>query len=162
LDAILGKGKDNGIIIEQIQKAFPQLHFWIDRGWPPSCASARITPVIGSESLGLNWRRQLAELQGPWILSLDFNSQGYLGPKSLLEEPAWWPPQVILMSLAKVGSRSGPDWPLLHAFKQRYPHICWIAAGGVQSPDDLSRLQALGIHRALVATALHYGLIPPG
>jgi phosphoribosylformimino-5-aminoimidazole carboxamide ribotide isomerase len=158
LDAIQGNS-DNGIIIERIHQEFPLLHLWIDRGWPPISPSSNITPVIGSESLDQDWKSKLATLRSPWILSLDFNAQGYLGPAGLLKEPSWWPPSVILMSLAKVGTRSGPDWPRLTAFTQSYPNICWIAAGGISSPQDLERLKALGIQHALVATALHYGLI---
>ncbi|MFN3919585.1 MAG: HisA/HisF-related TIM barrel protein [Methylohalobius sp.] len=160
LDAILGLA-DNGIIIERIQKSFPHLHLWLDRGWPPIEPSAHATPVVGSESLGQNWKLKLAMLQGPWILSLDFNENGFLGPETLLEEPTWWPSSVILMTMAKIGSRSGPDWPRLIAFKQRYPKTHWIAAGGICSPYDLTRLKALGISHALVASALHYGLIQP-
>lgn len=160
LDAILGLA-DNGIIIGHIQKSFPHLHLWIDRGWPPIEPSARATPVIGSESLGQNWKSKLATLQGPWILSLDFNESGFLGPETLLEEPTWWPSSVILMTMAKIGSQSGPDWLRLTAFKQRYPETRWIAAGGICSPYDLARLKALGINHALVASALHYGLIQP-
>ncbi|GAB6067780.1 HisA/HisF-related TIM barrel protein [Methylothermus subterraneus] len=159
LDGILGEQKDNGIIIARLQKAFPHLHFWIDRGWPPIAPSANVIPVIGSESLGEDWKAKLAALQGPWILSLDFDAKGFLGPKALLEEPEWWPKSIILMTLAKVGRRSGPDWTRLADFQQRYPNINWIAAGGICAPSDLTRLEALGIRQALVASALHYGLI---
>ncbi len=158
LDAILGM-PDNGIIIERIRQEFPHLHLWIDRGWPPIFPTPRVTPVICSESLDQAWRSKLAMLKGSWILSLDFNVQGYVGPKELLKAPNYWPPSVILMSLAKVGTRSGPDWQRLTAFARRYPNTCWIAAGGISSSQDLERLQTLGIRHALVATALHYGLI---
>lgn len=160
LDAILEK-KDNGIIISRIRRAFPHLHLWVDRGWPPIEPSAGLTPVVGSESLGPDWKHALARIKEPWILSLDFSASGFLGPEDLLEEPARWPPAVILMTLAKVGSQSGPDWPRLTTFKHRYPKTCWIAAGGIRGSQDLTRLKRLGIGLALVASALHYGLIRP-
>ncbi len=160
LDAILKTG-DNGIIISRIHQTFPHLHLWVDRGWPPIKPTTHITPVIGSESLGPDWKRALAALKAPWILSLDFSATGFLGHQDLLKEPAWWPPAVILMTLTKVGSQSGPDWSRLTAFKQRYPDTCWIAAGGISSSQDLIRLKELGIKQALVASALHYGLIRP-
>lgn len=160
LDAILKTG-DNGIIISRIRNTYPHLHLWVDRGWPPIKPTAHITPVIGSESLGSDWKHTLAALQDPWILSLDFGAKGFLGCEDLLQEPTRWPPMVILMTLDKVGSRSGPDWSRLTAFTQRYPNTCWIAAGGICSSQDLTRLKALSIHRALVASALHYGLIRP-
>lgn len=160
LDAILKTG-DNGIIISRIRQTFPHLHLWVDRGWPPIKPTAHLTPVIGSESLGPDWRRALATLKDPWILSLDFSATGFLGREDLLQEPVWWPPWVILMTLAKVGSQSGPDWSRLTAFKQHHPDTCWIAAGGISSSQDLTRLKELGISRALVASALHYGLIRP-
>ncbi|MCX8049413.1 MAG: HisA/HisF-related TIM barrel protein [Methylohalobius sp.] len=160
LDAI-EREPDNGITISRLGQTFPHLCLWVDRGWPPVKPKLGLIPVVGSESLGPDWRQALAMVQKPWILSLDFNAQGFLGPKDLLQEPKYWPPTVILMTLAKVGSQAGPDWPRLAAFKRQYPHIHWIAAGGVSSPQDLTRLQRLGIGGVLVARALHYGLIRP-
>ncbi len=158
LDAILQTG-DNGIIIERIHQAFPHLHLWVDRGWPPIHSTSRITPVIGSESLGPGWKHALATLKGSWILSLDFSATDFLGPQDLLEASEWWPPLVILMTLAKVGSQSGPDWARLRTFTKRYPNTNWIAAGGIRHQQDLLRLKKFGIRRALVASAIHYGRI---
>lgn len=156
LDAILNQG-DNGIIIAAIRRRFPQLTLWIDRGWPPYPPSLAIVPVIGSESLPQAWRPHLARLPSPWILSLDFGAQGFIGPEDLLASPQFWSDRVIVMSLTQVGGSSGPDWQRLRRLTRRHPGIEWIAAGGIRNQADLAGLRRLNVHRALVATALHQG-----
>ncbi len=159
LDAILDQG-DNGIIIERIRRRFPALTLWIDRGWPPHPATAGVVPVIGSESLPRDWRRHLPRLAPPWILSLDFGRETFLGPEDLLHCPHLWPRQVIVMSLDRVGESTGPDRERLHRLSRRFPTIDWIAAGGIRSQADLIELEGLNVRRALVATALHQGTLP--
>jgi phosphoribosylformimino-5-aminoimidazole carboxamide ribotide isomerase len=39
------------------------------------------------------------------------------------------------------------------------PHVALFAGGGVRGPDDLARLADAGCDGALVATALHDGLL---
>ncbi len=155
LDRISGQG-DNGIIIEAIRRRFPGLTLWIDAGWPPARAGGGIVPVIGSETLPAD-----ARLPGDqdWILSLDFDTAGFRGPAWLLRQPQCWPDTVILMSLPQVGSGQGPDWTRLAHFQRHFPHIRWIAAGGIRHQDDLVRLEERGIRTALVATALHRGTL---
>ncbi len=159
LDAILNQG-DNGIIIDRIRHRFPDLTLWIDRGWPPHPAAPGTIPVIGSESLSQDWHRHLSRLPNPWILSLDFNAESFLGPPDLLHCVHAWPAKVIVMSLSRVGESSGPDWERLRRLTRRFPAVEWIAAGGIRHPDDLTELERLNVHRALVATALHQGTLP--
>ncbi len=160
LDAILKQG-DNGIIIERIRCRFPGLTLWLDRGWPPHPTSPGLVPVIGSESLTRDWHRHLSRLPNPWILSLDFSAERFLGPGDLLHCPHAWPEKVIVMSLSRVGESSGPDWERLRRLTRRFPAIDWIAAGGIRNPADLAELEGLNVRRALVATALHQGTLPP-
>ncbi|MBN2701658.1 MAG: HisA/HisF-related TIM barrel protein [Methylohalobius sp. ZOD2] len=161
LDALLKTG-DNGIIISRIRQRFPRLHLWVDRGWPPLRPTPTITPVIGSESLGADWKTAIAP-RAPysWILSLDFGTEGLYGPRDLLQEASYWPSSVIVMTLDRVGSRSGPDWRRLEDFRDQHPAKSWIAAGGIRDPLDLARLKSLGIGRTLIASALHDGSIRP-
>jgi phosphoribosylformimino-5-aminoimidazole carboxamide ribotide isomerase len=114
-----------------------------------------LVPVLGSESMAAAQLAQLEERRADAILSLDFFGERFAGPPALLEQPALWPERVILMTLGQVGSQAGPDWPRLESYIKRYPQTRWIAAGGVRHADDLRRLAGMGIHAALVATALH-------
>ncbi len=159
LDAILQQG-DNGIIIERVRRRFPHLTLWLDRGWPPHPTSPELVPVIGSESLPPDWQRHLSRLPSPWILSLDFGREKFLGPEDLLHCPQAWPETVIVMSLNRVGESAGPDRERLRWLTRRFPAIDWIAAGGIRHQGDLIELEGMNIRRALVATALHQGTLP--
>src|SRR5215203_2024938 len=46
---------------------------------------------------------------GDAILSLDFRGEDFVGPPSLLDDPSLWPCAVIAMTLARVGTSTGPD-----------------------------------------------------
>ncbi len=94
------------------------------------------------------------------ILSLDFFGDGlFRGPKSVLDQPNLWPRRVIVMTLAKVGSGSGPDFDRLAEIKAKAGDRDIVAAGGVRDEDDIRALAALGVSAALVATSLHNGAL---
>lgn len=59
------------------------------------------------------------------------------------------------MSLAHVGTNQGTDIQLLTKIKQNASTFKLYAAGGVRGVEDLYTLQSIGIHGALIATALH-------
>lgn len=158
LDAIMTE-KDNGIIYSEIRSRFPHITLWIDRGWPPLPGHPGQIPVIGSESLPQDWKPLLAATKPPWILSLDFDVNELKGPPDLLQCTEFWPGKVIVMSLSRVGSRAGPDLARLSSLIRKNPGRQWIAAGGIRNHQDLKQLQALGVHTALVASALHHGTL---
>ncbi|HEX5538187.1 MAG TPA: HisA/HisF-related TIM barrel protein, partial [Methylophilaceae bacterium] len=114
--------------------------------------------IIASESLrSLDDYLALCErCAGSGILSLDFTEHGYRGPAALLENPALWPASIIAMTLAKVGSNAGPDQHKLAQIMGTSNRQIY-AAGGVRDIDDLRMLKHMGIHGALVASALHAG-----
>ncbi|MCI0399964.1 MAG: HisA/HisF-related TIM barrel protein [Gammaproteobacteria bacterium] len=164
LDAIEGVA-DNTNIIEELCAAFPSLTFWIDSG-----------PVVDTEvirNLGGRWKAVVgseyqqdlqtlsAHLQRcpPPILSLDFVEDRLQGPKGVLEIPALWPPEIIVVSLNRVGTLQGPDLERLATIKTLAPGKSIYAAGGVRHENDLWALEVIGITGALVATALHSGHI---
>jgi phosphoribosylformimino-5-aminoimidazole carboxamide ribotide isomerase len=91
------------------------------------------------------------------ILSLDFRGDAFLGPASLLNEADIWPTDVIVMTLARVGSASGPDMNCLTTVKSRAANRKVYAAGGVRDASDLALLARTKIAGALVATSLHNG-----
>lgn len=168
LDAIEGRG-DAREALEHIRSAFPSLALWIDNGCADAAAAGRFLDrhpgdrlVLGSESLrDVNVLEDLRA--GPRIvLSLDFRGDAFQGPADLLERPQAWPDAVIVMTLARVGSREGPDWARLSEIRALAGRRRVFAAGGVRGRDDLEALARLGAAGALVASALHDGRLSAG
>jgi phosphoribosylformimino-5-aminoimidazole carboxamide ribotide isomerase len=67
--------------------------------------------------------------------------------------------EVIVLDLARVGSGAGPDVGLISQIHAAFPDLQLLAGGGVREPGDLRALGAAGAAGALVATALHRGVI---
>jgi phosphoribosylformimino-5-aminoimidazole carboxamide ribotide isomerase len=164
LDALMGR-EPQSEALHRLALAFPDLRFWVDRGWPAcgnggfSWAGENFTTVIGSESLDDARLPRLTEATKPFVLSLDFRNGRLLGPISLLAQPALWPETIIVMSLSHVGGDAGPDFERLGEFRQRHPERHCVAAGGVRDARDLASLNDMGIAAALMASALHSGTI---
>ncbi|WP_343057333.1 HisA/HisF-related TIM barrel protein [Chthonobacter rhizosphaerae] len=159
LDAIEGRG-GNRPLAAALLKARPGLEIWLDEGaadaaMAAGAAAMGVRPVIGSESQ--TGPETLAAAGPDAVLSLDFRD-GFVGPEAILTTPSAWPRDVIVMTLARVGTDGGPDEARLSAVREAAgPGRRVFAAGGVRGEDDLVRLKAAGIAGALVATALHDG-----
>lgn len=69
---------------------------------------------------------------------------------------------VIVLDLARVGSSAGADEELMREMRAALPGVNLIAGGGVRDQSDLDRLAAAGANGALVATAVHRGVIGRG
>ena len=69
---------------------------------------------------------------------------------------------VIVLDLARVGSSGGADDAMMREMRAALPGVDLIAGGGVRDQADLDRLAAAGANGALVATALHRGVIGRG
>jgi phosphoribosylformimino-5-aminoimidazole carboxamide ribotide isomerase len=93
------------------------------------------------------------------ILSLDYRGDVFVGPAALLNSTGSWPSKVIVMTLARVGSATGPDIDRLTGIKALVADKRIFAAGGVRNADDLAKLAQAGIAGALVATSLHNGAL---
>ncbi|MGF1612112.1 MAG: HisA/HisF-related TIM barrel protein [Kiloniellales bacterium] len=167
LDAIQGRG-DNASVVVAIARAFPDLTLWLDSGFCRQTACRRWLDqgpgklVLGSESQSdLSLLRRLLEGgdAGRVVLSLDFRAERFMGPQDLLDRSELWPDAVIVMTLARVGSGSGPDLERLAAITTQAGERRVYAAGGLRDAADLTALQGLGIAGVLVATALHDGRI---
>jgi phosphoribosylformimino-5-aminoimidazole carboxamide ribotide isomerase len=162
LDAIEGRG-DNGAALRQIRLGCPSVSLWVDNGIADAAAAARWLNVgIGSLVLGSETQSDASlvrSLRGDdrIILSLDFRGAAFLGPSDILDTPSAWPTKVIAMTLARVGSGTGPDVDRLAAIRRIAPGRRIYAAGGVRDAADLAALAHAGIAGALVATALHDG-----
>jgi phosphoribosylformimino-5-aminoimidazole carboxamide ribotide isomerase len=160
LDAIRGDG-DNLPALRRIRAAFPALLMWVDNGAADGAAIGALihadlgAPVIGSESQHDSDLIAQHARSRRIVLSLDFRGNAFQGPQEILNEPALWPSRVIVMTLARVGSGTGPDLERLAAIRSITGGREIYAAGGVRDADDLSALKAAGASGALVATALH-------
>ncbi len=140
---------------------------WLDAGFADEASLVaalehpRLRPVLGSES-----QRDevlLRRFMGfpDLVLSLDFSPGGFRGPEAILSDATLWPQTIIVMTLARVGSGTGPDLERLQEIKARAGNRTIIAAGGIRHEDDLRRLAESGIAGALIATALHDGALTP-
>ena len=155
-------------IIDEIANHFPQLEIWLDTGFHnetsiKSYQTTNIRPVLGSESL--NSIEQYLALSSaskrPAILSLDYKDALFQGIQDLSTNASLWPENVIVMTLNKVGSNTGPDMAKLASIKQQSKQSNIYAAGGIRGNADLEALKVSGIHGALVASALHNGALTP-
>ena len=158
LDAIAKRG-GHGRAIAGLATRFPRLEPWVDAGVVDAAGMAAVErtgarAVLGSESQA---DARLLAGAGRAILSLDMRGAERLDPAALFERPELWPEDVIVMTLARVGSGQGPDLEALADVRQRAPGRRIWAAGGVRGIDDLLELRRIGCAGVLVATALHDG-----
>jgi phosphoribosylformimino-5-aminoimidazole carboxamide ribotide isomerase len=116
--------------------------------------------------------RLVAELpDGGLILSVDLRDGRVLSPDAQLaglpatdalarlHRPGLR--EAIVLDLARVGSGAGPDVGLIAELHAAFPDLGLLAGGGVRTIDDLQALDGAGAAGALVATALHRGVIGP-
>src|SRR5262249_37665319 len=125
-----------------------------------TAAPAGTRPVFGSETLAS--AGELANASeifgaGKIVLSLDYRDGRFMGPIEIEQRPGLWPDHIILMTLDRVGTGTGPDFDALEGLVQRAKGRRVFAAGGVRDEHDLARLQSIGVSGVLIATALHDG-----
>ncbi|WAR43521.1 HisA/HisF-related TIM barrel protein [Methylomonas rapida] len=157
LNAITGTD-DHQALIAAVLAAHPEIEFWLDDGSPLSRLQSpvpNLKQVIGTESQ----QEPPGLTQHDYILSLDFKNERASGPASWFSESRYWPSTVIAMTLHRVGSNNGPDFDKLVQLRQSHPDKRLVAAGGIRNYADLVQLKAMGVHTALLATALHAGAI---
>lgn len=163
LDAITGQG-NNWLAINDVINKNQTIQFWVDAGQKlqdiSSYDDTNYRVIIGTESQTVQADKAFLNNLNKTILSLDYCSDNtFSGPLDFLEETEFWPQQIIIMILARVGSLSGPDFEKLKYFCVKYPEKSIIAAGGVRNEVDLLNLKEIGVKHALVASALHSGTI---
>lgn len=162
IQSIENTGRHHQEILKDIKHHFPHLTIWVDAGinavekanqW----VSLGAQVVLGSESFQTIEQYSLISkhLNNAFTLSLDFLAKGYAGPDTLLRQSQFWPKEVIMMTLAKVGENSGVDINTIKRIMQNNQQLHFYAAGGVRHFDDLSQLSALNVKGALIASALH-------
>ena len=165
LNAIQRLDSDVGIhqsIIAEIQQAFPQLSIWVDAGIrrlddAKQWQSMNVSLVLGTESIEslASYLAIVNALPDRTVLSLDFMPDGYQGLDVFLQSTEYWPQDVIVMTLSQVGAQKGVAIEILSRLAQRGQHHHLYAAGGVRNLADIDLIKHLGIHGALIATALH-------
>ena len=163
LDAIGGRAPDIALYT-RLAEAHPGCRVWVDcgiegpAGIEPLRAVAALCPVVGSETLADGSLLDDPVFQRDGVLSLDFRGDDFIGDPAVLEATGNWPAQLIVMTLARVGSGLGPDLSRLSRIIARAgPERRVFAAGGLRGPEDLAALNALGVAGILVASALHDG-----
>ena len=164
IDAIEGR-KPNHHAVDRLSASVGEI--WIDAGLSDEDSilsmleHGNVHTVIGSENQSSAALVRRFRDDPRAILSLDFFADGYRGVEGLLDQPNLWPARVIVMTLARVGSGTGPDFVRLEEIKRRAGDRFVYAAGGVRNEADLNRLAEMGIAGALVASALHDGSLTP-
>lgn len=187
LSNIQNSTKSNNIdVIASIAQHYPHLTLWVDAGisnmaeldlWsrlnspskpnlsskPSLSSQPGVKLILGSENFSSieQYLPIYHANNSQVILSLDFMPNGYQGPSALLENTSYWPQDVIIMSLAHVGANQGVNLQLLTQTQAKAGDFNLYAAGGVRDITDLNALKSLGIHGALIATALHSRQLTP-
>ena len=165
INAIQKTGNHKNTVLE-ITKNFSNLEIWLDAGFDNEASinayqALNIKPVLGTESLSniAQYQALSSASQHRAILSLDYKDECFQGSQDLLSDASLWPNDVIVMTLNKVGSNTGPDLAKLASIKTQSKHSNIYAAGGVRNTADLEALKASRISGALVASALHNGAL---
>ena len=69
--------------------------------------------------------------------------------------------EIILLDLAKIGSLHGGSGADYQEIRAHYPKLTLVIGGGVKDINDITTLDEQGFNGALIATALHKGMIQP-
>jgi phosphoribosylformimino-5-aminoimidazole carboxamide ribotide isomerase len=171
LDAIAGESSHADLLADLVAVGS---NVWLDAGiTTPDAAQAQIdrgvgSVILGSESLvAINHLAALADRVGPTrlIVSLDHRggrllSHGDIDRESLIAAALQAGiDRMIVLDLAQVGASAGPPLALLESLRARHPGVAFMAGGGVRDRADLDALARTGAAGALVATALHRGVL---
>jgi phosphoribosylformimino-5-aminoimidazole carboxamide ribotide isomerase len=177
LDAIAGLA-DHGPVIRAL--AGLGLDVWLDAGIATAADAERARElgvarvIIGTETL--RDPRELGAIveglggRGPTcVLSLDLRDGRLLGGGpdvtqlgvGALVTLAWKADirSFIVLDLARVGSGEGPQLGAARELRRAFPEAELVIGGGVRDAADLAALAGEGFQAALVATALHRGVL---
>jgi phosphoribosylformimino-5-aminoimidazole carboxamide ribotide isomerase len=174
LDAIAGTGA-NHPALRAIAAHAP---VWVDAGVSSKDDAAAVAAGGAARVIaGLETIASVAELgtmcaslgTDRVALSIDLRSRAPLGSSDLAREgspeaiaaraAAVGVSVLIVLDVARVGASGGPDFELLSRVRGAVPRARLYAAGGVRSFADLERLSEINCDGALIATAIHRGLL---
>jgi phosphoribosylformimino-5-aminoimidazole carboxamide ribotide isomerase len=126
-----------------------------------------VTPVLGTETASMKLMEEAAYVRDI-VVSIDMKNRKVLSrdpdfmltPLDIIRRLNGFPiEEVILLELDRVGTSIGLDREFLEKAVSVSDHPL-ILGGGVKGPEDLQTLDDLGFCGALVATAVHEGMIP--
>jgi len=176
LDAIQGTGNHKQIISSLVNQEEMQVLLDAGAGDPQAVHSLLELGVkkviIGAETLSNLDNLRVLHSGIPasqLIFSLDMRAGqilsrcsdlAELSPLKVLEmlQFAGWN-EVILLDLARVGTGNGIDHTLVSEALRLFPEMELIVGGGISQTSELDWLQAVGVSGALLASALHTGII---
>jgi phosphoribosylformimino-5-aminoimidazole carboxamide ribotide isomerase len=177
LDAIAGRPPQDAVVAAVVATA-PAV--WVDGGVSSVEAARRLTKlgaarvIVGLETLSsLESLAAVCRVAGGdrVAFSLDLRNGRPLRSPALEGCAADLAPtlakraadagvgSVIVIDLARVGGRSGPDVELIARVREAVPNVTLLAGGGIRADGDLARLARVGCDGALLATALHDGTL---
>jgi phosphoribosylformimino-5-aminoimidazole carboxamide ribotide isomerase len=169
LDAIAGAPPD----LETLRRLAAVAELWVDAGATTAARAAALGSagaarnVIGTESLS---DAGYEGGGGPApVLSVDLRDGVLISPRSQLAGSGpdaaiglaveLGARELLVIDLARVGSRAGPPLEAVATLAAALPGVDVYAGGGVRDDRDLHALGRAGAAGALVATALHDGVI---
>lgn len=176
LDAILSRASQDRVVGGIARLGTP---LWLDAG-VSTVAGARLALSLGAARIvvGLETLPSYAALDdicravggervafsldlrhGEPVVMNDAVAPGQAAPEMAARAVDAGAGAVIVLDLALVGTRTGPDVRLIAAVRAATRGVTLVAGGGVRDLEDLERLGQAGCDAALVATALHDGVL---
>lgn len=167
LDRITGVGDNLAVLAILASKVRTMADIGIS--WMEEIASlpAAAAMVLGTETVSLDLIKRASSLRTS-IVSIDMMKRRVLTrdaalditPEDLLRKLNDLPvAEVIMLELDRVGTSAGIDIQFLENAAMVSEHPL-ILGGGVRDESDLERLAEIGFSGALVATAVHNGMMP--
>jgi phosphoribosylformimino-5-aminoimidazole carboxamide ribotide isomerase len=173
LDAIAGASPDFRLYSQLRQLGFT---LWVDAGVRDAASAQPLlradidSIVVGLETVAGPAALREVHQDGAErvVFSLDLREGEPLGdltgwhhadPRSIAQQAmALGVLRLLLLDLARVGMNAGIGTEsLASTLMAACPHVEVSVGGGVRGVEDLRRLRAQGVHRVLVASALHDG-----
>lgn len=168
LDMIMGRGNNMELIQEISKRAKTMADTGASRSSDLDLLPPSVLPVLGTETASISLIEEVSG-QRRTIASLDMSKRRVLSrdkamadrsPLEVLEELNHLDLEgVIIMELDRIGTCAGLDEEFLAEAKRISRHHL-ILGGGVKDEKDLEALEKIGFSGALVATAVHNGMIP--
>ena len=124
--------------------------------------------ILGTETASMDLIDEASTYSSDIIVSVDlFNKQVLTKDKGMKIDPLllikklnkYTVQNVIVLELAKVGTKSGIDFDFLARAVDASEHDI-LCGGGTQNCEDVYKMEEIGVKGALVATAIHDESIP--
>ena len=167
LDRITGAGEN----LEHVKKITETCSVMLDFGIGSETgidllSEINLVPVLGSETCPYESMKGAVELRD-CSSSIDVKDGGVLTADDGRGDIREWTAllndlslrEVLLLDLRRVGADEGPDLELVETVMSVTEHNL-LVGGGVRGVEDLNLLEDAGVAGAIVATAVHRGVIP--